>query len=148
MVTLAIFQSVTDAGGEPAWQRLDDVPGVDSFGEDDYVSASLGSRGVRAYVNGCRVIGTALLKPGDLVLLRQSGGEILSFQYQGRVARREEGRFRRCAFTHQPIAGEAVCCPCGCVVDQAVAEQLSSCPECACSLSMEEPPAPVATELL
>ena len=148
MTMLAAFQSVQDEYGDYSWRRLDTIPAVVSYGKDDFAAGAVSSRGTRSYVNGCRVLGLALLKPGDIVVVRKPSGAVMSFCFRGRCAVREAGQGRICGLTHLPIEGQAVRCPCGCIVDEAVAVQLGACPQCGADLALAEPSAPEGEELL
>lgn len=143
----AAFESVRSPEGEPGWRRLEDPPRLISFGKDDFIVASSGRRGSRAYVNGCRVYGMAVLRPGDFVLVR-SGGSLVSYRVTGRMATAEHGEGMTCAFTRLPISGPAVRCPCGAAVGQAAAVQVGSCPLCGLSLATGDPNPPDGEEIL
>jgi hypothetical protein len=147
MRPVAAFEAVADGDGQVSWRLCEKPPCLVSWGRHDFVVASSGRRGTRAYINGCRVYGLAVVRPGDFVLVRKAGS-LTTYRYGGRMAAAEPGAGQLCAFTRRPVEGPAIRCPCGTLVGQAVAEQIGRCPGCGRTLGSDVPSCPAEEELL
>lgn len=128
---IAAFEWSQDDEGEGRWRPMEKPPCLISCGANDFVEEPRG-RGERAYVDGYRVAGLVLLRPGRCVLVRRASGLTL-YRYGGRAAKPEPAGGRICALSRTPIEGPAIRCSsagCGAVMAQSAAEEAGSCPAC------------------
>jgi len=118
-----------DDEGHARWRELQDPPLLVVRAGDLVIELPATRKPCRAFVNGVEVIGVQAVQWGDVIRICSSGTQ-RSYVVGERVPVREAGRNRTCSFTGLPIAGRAVCCPCGGIVAEEIVPEIQRCPRC------------------